>query len=136
MLTIEIHPNMYKYLTSNQRKINRLLYQIENLTEVIKGDYDTTPLCEVNGICEVVTFSENDTIGNCHYCGAEISQHRNGNWYHWSAYDLNGELEDENYQTHGNYGVKPGDPCTVEARELEEFKIELEELTKIERNVK
>jgi len=119
-------------MTDNKtlNRINEIYLKIEELEYTIEYG-DTTPLCDINGICEVITWKDTDDFGFCHYCGSEIIKDINGGWYHHSAFDENNKLIDEDYQTHENYGVTLNDPTSVEQRELFELEEELKILLKI-----
>lgn len=123
----KMHPELYQYLPKKITLLNSLLFQLDAANSR-KESGDTHFLCDISGVCEADNPEEDDTTSNCFFCGTELIKHANGNWYHHSAYDDDGKLIDERYQTHGYGGSKRGDPTTEEERDVMELKQKIDEL--------
>jgi len=123
---MHIHDDLISFLPKKYIELNRLLFEKDRLEDNIKYG-DTTSLCDIHGICEVDNPSDDDTVGNCFYCGTELRKHNNS-WYHHTAFDRFGDIIDESFQTHDYYGAKYGEPTSLEARELLEITAKINEI--------
>lgn len=126
---MEIHKNLEKYFSDDLKRINKILFEIDRLQyEHDNGDFH--PLCDISGICEADESEEGKPDGyvtNCYYCGTELEVFK-GNFYHYSAFHLPDFFENYiSYNTHNHRGTNSG-PTTVEEREIEELKSELNKL--------
>jgi len=118
--------DLEKYFSKELFEINDLLNKIETMEyEVEYGDSHF--ICDIHGICEVEKDDDEGSynIGSCCFCGTELRR-VNGEWYHYSAFDDEWNLIDENYQTHGYNGFQHGEPTTEEERELFDLRKKLE----------
>lgn len=136
----KLHPDMYKYLSEDQIKLNKLLFDLDEAIDLHENG-DTHFLCDIHGVCSAVDDKKGKDDGfksECFFCGADLIVYK-GNYYHYSAFhDMEAFKRNyTSYTTHNHFKYTYGtDPVSTEQEKVFEIKKEIDIISHKIKNTK